>query len=221
MPGGHTWHAIAIHHRARCSGICDASNERIFSLCHGIFDADSGLSPHRVARRVVLKDAGVQCVGGSRDEFLVNEIAAVMRDQFSKSAVRKRKHKTQTLPFKVVKVLDNSEKAAGGRHKPLTDDVSLHELVTFTDTDELVERQTHEPKQLDHESAAALSASMYWTGSGQLRASALPLFAEDKRTLAKFRAPSEIRAKVQNWLLSNEGQNWIQDRQRLSGSTST
>ena len=63
-PGGHVWHAAMIHHRCKMLTICDSACERYFSLLHSIFDEDRSLAPHRMANRLLLREASVSCLGG-------------------------------------------------------------------------------------------------------------------------------------------------------------
>ena len=77
-PGGHTWHAVSIIHRCRASAICDATCERLFSLVHLVYDADTSLPPDRVCNRLQLKEAGLACLGSQRDEAVIEELALAM-----------------------------------------------------------------------------------------------------------------------------------------------
>ena len=52
--------------------------ERWFSLIHQIWDSGTRLSLDRVVNRLLLKDAGVTCAGGTRDEQLVQAISQVL-----------------------------------------------------------------------------------------------------------------------------------------------
>ncbi len=51
--------------------------------------------------------------------------------------------------------------------------------------------------------------------SGQQRLMALPLFPEDARTIRKDRAGSELRARLAEWLRSDDAAAWRQDRESI------
>ena len=235
LPLGHVWHAVSVHHRARCSVICDAANERYFSMIHMIFDADTSLTPHRVANRLLLREAGVQCLGSVRDEALVHEVSVILQDQLHKNPLRRKRSSVTVsdtsgisstdVPFKVSKMLRESEARVGGRHSALRDNtdgaIPLSELLQFQGPSEMAaEKQIHQPKQLDTVSAQMLQSTMVWREDKGWFIPALPIFVEDKRTVSKQRAPSTVRAKLKDWLSSSDGQEWLRGREQLAADSS-
>lgn len=46
---GQCWHATVVHYHARCLMVCDATNERLFSIIHQLYDQDITVAPHRIA----------------------------------------------------------------------------------------------------------------------------------------------------------------------------
>ena len=43
----------------------------------------------------------------------------------------------------------------------------------------------------------------------------LPVLAEDRRTEAKFRAPSSLQERLNAWLKTSEGEEWLESRRQL------
>ena len=125
-PEGHCWHMVLLHHHCRCMTVCDSVNERYFSMIHHIFDEDSTLPPHRIAQRLQLREAGVSCVGGLRDEALVLQLSEILTSPtlFKKNPL-KRKRAEQSSSWRLQQLGAGSDDRAGRRHAGLRDPESL------------------------------------------------------------------------------------------------
>ena len=73
-----TWHAARLHHRCRLLFAPDACCESIGSLIRRHWVPERGLSPGEVADGVFLAQAHVSCVGGARDESLVDAVVQTL-----------------------------------------------------------------------------------------------------------------------------------------------
>ena len=122
--------------------------------------------------------------------------------------------------FKARKLLEQSELASSHRHASLLVQDGEGQVLDVKDSmmSRMVEKAVHKPMQLDSVSAEAMRRTMARKQDQSWHISALPVFSEDKRTLAKFRAPSSVREKLQEWLGSQEGQAWQEDRQALNAN---
>ena len=71
------WHVVRLHHRCRVVYAPEAACERIGSYMHFQFRQWKGgvVSPSVLMGRVLLEQAHVRCVGSTRDELLIAEIA--------------------------------------------------------------------------------------------------------------------------------------------------
>jgi len=82
MPGTGmvAWHAGRVHHRCRLLFPPDTSCEGTGSHLRLAWDTRQGqASPVYVSDRAFLMQAGVQCVGGERDELLVREVCRLLQ----------------------------------------------------------------------------------------------------------------------------------------------
>ena len=217
-PAGHLWHCVVVHHRSRATAVCDSANERYFSLIHQIFDEDSTLPPHRIAQRLLLREGGVACVGGSRDELLVGQVADVLAQEFGKNPLLKRKRAdNDNTSWCLGQLAVRSDARVGTRHAALREagGADLSGLAASTDAqDEIREACNRHAPALLEESARSRLRKV--TGAKGMQA--LPILAEDRRTEAKSRAPSTLQERLNLWLESDEGAGWLQSRRELEKS---
>ena len=124
------------------------------------------------------------------------------------------------LNFKARKLLELSELASMHRHSRLRAQDAEGQLLDVKDSmmSRSEEKAVHKPMWLDSVSSQALQVTMYRKKDLGWHVNPLPVFAEDKRTLAKFRAPSSVREKLHQWLGSKEGQDWQAERQALNSN---
>lgn len=210
------WHAAMIHHRCKMLTICDSACERYFSLLHSIFDEDRSLAPHRMANRLLLREASVSCLGGARDEALIDQLAEILMSQFGKKPL-KRHSDGKSVSWKMQELAAQSNVKAQNKQLSLFGDANLGSYFQGMGPDALSAVQDlakkHAPATLDPDSAERAKRA---------RQDALPLFAEDQRTTRKARAPSTMQEKLNQWLQSNDGEGWLQSRRDLepgSGSS--
>jgi hypothetical protein len=215
-PGGHVWHAAMIHHRCKMLTICDSACERYFSLLHSIFDEDRSLAPHRMANRLLLREASVSCLGGARDEALIDQLAEILMSQFGKKPL-KRHSDGKSVSWKMQELAAQSNVKAQNKQLSLFGDANLGSYFQGMGPDALSAVQDlakkHAPATLDPDSSERAKRA---------RQDALPLFVEDQRTTRKARAPSTMQEKLNQWLQSNDGEGWLQSRRDLepgSGSS--
>ena len=215
-PGGHVWHEAMIHHRCKMLTICDSACERYFSLLHSIFDEDRSLAPHRMANRLLLREASVSCLGGARDEALIDQLAEILMSQFGKKPL-KRHSDGKSVSWKMQELAAQSNVKAQNKQLSLFGDANLGSYFQGMGPDALSAVQDlakkHAPATLDPDSSERAKRA---------RQDALPLFVEDQRTTRKARAPSTMQEKLNQWLQSNDGEGWLQSRRDLepgSGSS--
>ena len=124
------------------------------------------------------------------------------------------------LNFKARKMLELSELASMHRHSSLRAQDVEGQLLDVRDSmmSRSEEKAVHKPMRLDSVSSQALQNTMSRRKDMAWHVGPLPVFTEDKRTLAKFRAPSSVREKLHQWLGSKEGQAWQAERQALNSN---
>ena len=216
-PGGHVWHPAMIHHRCKMLTICDSACERYyFSLLHSIFDEDRSLAPHRMANRLLLREASVSCLGGARDEALIDQLAEILMNQFGKKPL-KRDSDGKSSSWKMQELTAQSNTKAQNKQLSLFGNANLGSYFQGMGPDALsaVEdlAKKHAPATLDPDSSER---------ARRARQDALPRFVVDQRTARKALAPSTMQEKLNQWLQSNDGEGWLHSRHELepgSGSS--
>jgi hypothetical protein len=74
------WHAARVHHRCRNLFPPDAPCESVGSILRLLWDQRQGTAHTAFWRdRALLSSAGVRCVGGDRDEMIVEEVVEVLK----------------------------------------------------------------------------------------------------------------------------------------------
>ena len=76
----HAWHCVFLLTVSAATQSQSSSCERIGSLLHAQDDGSTSRHAVRIANRLQFACAGVQAVGGTRDEWIVNELASTMLD---------------------------------------------------------------------------------------------------------------------------------------------
>jgi hypothetical protein len=108
------WHASRTHHRCRILFGPESCCERLGSILHIHWDASQGLSPGPLMDRVHLTQAHVVCVGGGRDELLVQEVTHILVDRLGKKTRPEKKSNGRSCMTQ--QVLDSHTRlAASGR----------------------------------------------------------------------------------------------------------
>ncbi|CAE7181900.1 unnamed protein product [Symbiodinium microadriaticum] len=95
----HAWHIAFLLCLCVSTQSASSSCERIGSFLHNLEEGESRISAARIADRLRLKVAGVEAIGGERDELLVSNIVETISSSKSpliqKSAMAKRRKKGQ------------------------------------------------------------------------------------------------------------------------------
>ena len=193
-----------------------SSCERVGSLMHSIYDPETGLAPARAAHRVRLREAGVHCAGSQRDENMISDIAEVMlksgqspllqRDARYK---RRRAGLPETGPARVRAEAELGSKAAPeGVRNSVSDQLETH--MELIDDMRAMDRDTHAPAELDPQTKESLARAVL----GGIVTS-LPAFVKSGRNGQRVGAVSTERARLVDWLASDEGQQWKRQREAL------
>ena len=208
----------------------DAALERWFSIIHLVFDSGTKLAPDRVVNRLMLKEAGVSCTGGERDEHLISSLVQIFmqtlkkRPRLSRTGVAKRRRLGEKLDGSFatqgLALAANEQAAASGRDQAFREvDCPEHFEYHATDLPQQRKewRQNHKPSLLDPGARNALQAAA--GGREELSATtslrALPFQVEDIRSVRKHRAPSDLQEKMNQWLQSEASSSWHDKRAAL------
>ena len=98
----HCWHIAVLLCMCLSTQSASSSCERIGSLLHNLEDGESRISAGRIADRLRLKVAGVEAIGGARDELLISNIVETLSSfnkdpLIQKAAMAKRRKKGQEV----------------------------------------------------------------------------------------------------------------------------
>ena len=98
----HCWRIAVLLCMCLSTQSASSSCERMGSLLHNLEDGESRISAGRIADRLRLKVAGVEAIGGARDELLISNIVETLSSfnkdpLIQKAAMAKRRKKGQEV----------------------------------------------------------------------------------------------------------------------------
>ena len=212
----HCWHACRLTHRFRFLHAVETPCETWGSYLHNIHAAQNNFAASRYGVRLFLKEAQLECVGHSRDEAIVHEIASYLVEDLGRNPFNKRQRKTP----------NNRNRIEQCRKKEKYDwCVSVVRRNAFawedhagTAFDELVCAGNLDPgiaKAVLRRTRKDISGHAYRDAHGNKIFEALRMIPEDKRTARKSLAASVVRENLQKWLNSESGATWRAQRESL------
>jgi hypothetical protein len=150
-----TWHAVKLHNWCRPLGAAEACCEQVGSIISHAWDKrESHELPAELMDAVCLRHAKVTCVGGTRDEALVEEVtdALLAMDRRPMVSTKRRRVRRQEAGIESSRTIGNllADDAAylvasGGWHgdvEPTMDDLSVPDGLTLcADEDDAMPRR--------------------------------------------------------------------------------
>ncbi len=221
---GGCWHAVRLHHRCRCFGSVESCCERYGSLLHSLFDAGQHLSPGQLVARLHLREGQLCCLGSSRDEQIVQEIATVLGTIMRKCPFVQRGQKRdvdgRAMSRSATLIRTRAETALMDAGRVGTQDLDISS--SLQDACRAVAAQlprpswandvVHQPTQLESSVASALD--MLAATGGEIKA--MPMHVA--RGTSQDQARSVVRARLDAWMQSVEGREWQENRRALWGA---
>ena len=223
----HCWHIVFLMALTLCCQAASSSCERIGSLLHCLDAAETGLGAGRVAARLKLKVAQVECIGGQRDEALVKSVAETLIEAGKNPIIQKmqkyrrcQKGKPETGNLSVTARVRLSDAKADlscltwatlsslEEEDGVTMDRLLH-LYKHREDEKQLYRELHAPKDLDSATRLALDKVVTQRKDG-LRIDSL-----SGHVVRKTLPRSSMREKLADWMASPEGQAWKAQRDAL------
>ncbi len=164
------------------------------------------------------------CLGSSRDEQIVQEIAAVLGTIMRKCPFVQRGQKRdadgRAMPHSATLIRTRAETALMDAGRVGTQDLDVSS--SLQDACRAVAAQfprpswanddVHQPTQLESSVAAALD--MLAAAGGQIEA--MPMHVA--RATSQDQARSVVRARLEAWMQSGEGREWQENRRALWGA---
>ena len=199
----HCWHALRVYMRTRMMRAPESGCERWGSLMHALCHPVAGWNPHRIVSRLLIREAIFD--GCNREhEDSVHELAAALDGWMGKEATFSKRRKTVDT-------------------RTVVDQKNLVVRRMLREQQIVAEqwKQTARPVGLLPAAAAAVQDAMRLGGDwkGEKHLQELPAFAEDMRTTRKNRAGSSVAEALANFMRSDEGRQWQQDRKAMFGAT--
>jgi len=190
------------------------------SFMHNLHDDMSNSSSWRVAARLFLKAAGVQCTGHPRDERLVEEIARVYVDELGKRPYISRPR----VNTRDIATIQSRVRIASASWQWSLDELSLGRD-WYSTFDKSHFRATLKPSTFDAEMLGAVDRSIRRSplgaplrdGAGQKLLRSLPLMPRERR--AANPVTSVARERLRRWLRSSDAGEWRRRREMLYGGT--
>ena len=235
------WNPARIHHAVRLLDPPEAACERTGSHMHLLWDPVQHLSPDQLVHRLVLREAGVRCIGSARDELIVKEVVQAFKCMFRYSphvghywasrtgrqrgswALRAERKRAESAvcssgthaSYHAATAAGDAEDLELGESSGEEAGVSIIGLDTsrsFLTDVQRAARARFFPTQMDREAAATL-----WThidgATGVVRR--LPMFPERADQTKKGRAESVVRESLDGWMRSKAGKAWSSEREAL------
>ena len=224
MPGHpkdhHCWHAVLVlAHNALANG-ASSSCERIGSLLHAMHS--EFIPSARTVHRLRLREAKILCIGGPENEELLDDLAHVFL-QAGKNPLLGRRAKFHRqlhgLPSKGQLCTHASGSASSQKHtsdsaKEVAKDTLLSNAVGhgLPDSDKSKYSMTIPVSHLLQGATAQRTIR-----SGQTQTEILPVqpFVLRGRGAKQAATRSVQRQRLADWLQSEEGQDWIKEKERL------
>ncbi len=225
------WHAVRVHHRCRLLFPPESACERLGSELHRQWDDRQHLAPGPLIDRVFLAQAHVTCVGGERDELLVQAVAQLMRLHIGRRA-QKRKRSSGATEDSVqhIKRLRDALRASGREFRGCIGEWSVQEsqdclfgdLARFGKTAEQLRtlRSSRLKQSLPATVPSELLVAARRTARDGNTLAALPVCAASSRLASKSAAASVMQRHLEEWLGTEAGRAWKADRKRTYGQGS-
>lgn len=210
--GAMAWHAARLHHRCRLLFAPDACCESIGSLIRRHWDPERGLSPAEVADGVFLAQAHVSCVGGPRDESLVD---AVVQTLAQTSRYQARSTRTGELAPYIIEEQTSALEASGR----LAGSFSARLPKELAAVSTAAGRAAHLARRRRLSRGAVLpqvlSDSLRGSRSSQQVVKPLPASLSVLHARQRGVAPSVELKRKKDWMDSAVGSEWAAQRRRL------
>lgn len=186
-----------------------------------MFDPEAAVSADRAVDRLFLRQARAQCLGSERDDFLIDQICAILSQDLKKSAVVQRRQVLNRLrdgeaasSSKALSRISNSsvlDVGNAGRSNWVKVLEEGERLLEVDPTTIGLDRQDwasyHNPKELSGRTLDAVRGQLHGHMLGPP-----PVFVGDKKS-----ANSTVAARMKRWLDSEDGRWWQQQRASLLG----
>ena len=214
--GQHCWHAARLAHRARLLRGPESACERWGSFLHNLWSPTQGLPPWRMSARLMLRESGLDGGGSVQEEELITEIAALlaadggrrtMVTSGSRGNMHCRRDGAVPIDFAIVRTwaMRNRPQLMRGR---------LADCAAYTPA----ERASHQPAELPAVAREEVDRHVRRIQGGGMLIRSLPQFQVDTRTARKSLAPSALRCRLQQWLVSQDAEEWRASRKQLFGA---
>jgi hypothetical protein len=213
-PTTHCYHAGRVTHRFRFLLPPETCCESNGSHIHIIHNDLAVASATRIAVRLHIKEAGLRCTGGARDECAVKEIALVLMRQLNMKP-----NSSHMLSYR----LRQLRHVIGPRISWCPDDSFVASMTKAALLDERQRNSSlYSPSSLADGITRTLRSKMN-TRAGVIRrdkrgykiVDALPLTVKSNQQIKKSKAKSTVKSALEKWLYSEEGQVWKQKRDKL------
>ena len=87
------WHVVNIHNHCRPMGAAEACCERTGSFMHSAWKENQGIGTSFLMDTVLLREAGVTCMGNQRDEFLCEQVSNVLHQFHVNPTLQKQEYR--------------------------------------------------------------------------------------------------------------------------------
>ena len=222
------WHAAKIHNFAREMGTAEACCERVGSIMHHTDESTRFLNDAgALMDTTLLKDAGLHCIGTSRDAQVVREVVSTLealgyRPLAVSPKIRKARRQAG-VPHSVrvasLVAASQAEVQASGRfvgslkEEEEDDDEADPSLPEWALDAGIARRHDIAGALAERrqQGTLALEIDAVTTAVGEAVKAGLrlPTFYEDPRIAAQDRAGSVCRASLQAWIASEDGAKWL------------
>lgn len=186
-------------------------------MIHSVYDPTAGLGPARAAHRVRLRQGRVYAAGSARDERMITDIAEALLASGKAPLVQRDarcKRRRAALPERgAARVRAEAQKHVQ-REMPaeassgIVDNLGV--VMELRSHFQQVEREKHAPASFDVDTQAALQRIVH---GGVV--DSLPTFVKLGRGGQRSEPVSTERARLADWLLSEEGKEWKRQRESL------
>ena len=216
----HCWHAVLVlAHNALANG-ASSSCERIGSLLHAMHS--EFMPSARTVHRLKLREAKILCVGGEQNEELLDDLTHVFL-QAGKNPLLTRRAKFHRqlhgMPSKGQLCMQGSAPASSQTHiSEIAKEVAKNMLQSTAVGHKLPDSDNsryNTTVPVTHLLQGATAQRINSSGQAQTEILPMPPFILPGRGARQAATRSVQRQRLADWLQSEEGQDWVKEKERL------
>jgi hypothetical protein len=215
------WHAARVHHRCRNLFPPDAPCESVGSILRLLWDQRQGSASTSFWRdRALLSAAGVRCMGGDRDEMIVEEVVTVLKLTSKYKVTGSSASRTAWVARNVYRPCEGNRSSRSRTQwlpKGARDPLCPSEMVELekggaAKRQKFVDTRAQSSKAHTLPGSLATAVDQSWVGTHGDGMQPLPPDIKGLHMQQKGATQSELRDTMYNWMDGPAGKKWFAEK---------